>query len=255
MVLDTAEEVANATESLAYYLLLRVAGKQYDQEVELPEELDPIAELLTKLPPVTELEPWARIRIGKIAPETKAKDKKKPSSVHKSNIWTDAINNELVHLVEDEAYRHEKCGDDGTRLGQPNFAAIARFMAANFETKSSGGSIKSHYYKMKGIEAPATQKKRSATGNGEDTSAKKQKSGDDRESTDSEPSSSTGTMTEEQKQQLVKIVESEKDRRQILGKSKLKWSRVVDFFDVKGMEKKELKKLYTEITGKLVPKD
>lgn len=255
MVLDTAEEVANATASLAYYLLLRVAGKQHDQEVDLPEELDSIAELLTKLPPATELEPWAKLRSGKIAPEKKAKDKKKTSSVHKSTIWTDVINNELIRLVEDEAYRQEKCHDDGTRLGQPNFAAIARFMAANFDTKSAGGSIKSHYYKMKGIDPPATQKKRSATGNGEDASAKKQKSSDDSESTESEPSSSTGTMTEEQKQQLVKIVESEKDRRQILGKSKLKWSRVVDFFDVKGMEKKELKKLYTEITGKQVPKD
>lgn len=234
-------EIATVLESLSYHLTLRAQALAKKESVELPPELDTIVELLAKLPSAPGVEAWAFLRAGRIPGQEKGKKKKE--STGSRNVWTDEMKEELVKLVEDKDYRSEKIGKEGSnKEGKVVWVNVARYF--NFKTANPA---KSHYYKAKGIELPSTALKVKRDSNGDGAPpAKKQKT----EEGSSSEEDLTDDWTKQQSEDLVKLVQDSKFRKEKTGKKSIKWGRIGGYLS---KSKQDCKKQYTTLTGEDAP--
>lgn len=243
----TVAGIANISERISYYLNLQLAAKAHGVEVRVPAALQQIVTLAANLP-APEGSSWAALAVGKLPVKAKSK---KPAGGENGDSgskvrgkWDDDSKAELVRLVDDEDFREEVLGKEGTRQGHVNWAALARRYGF-----SGNQPIHRQYKLMTGKEPPGVAAKREA-GEGEGPAAKKPKKDGDGagpSGASAEGVVSADGWTKVESDKLVKLVEDEGYRKLETGKRHLKWSRVAE---VLGKGKKECKKKYVALTGK-----
>lgn len=232
---DTSEGVIDLCSKISYYMNLRIAAKSHDQpDFPTPAAINQIIQLAISLPE-PEKAGWGALAANKLPSMGKAKKAAGEGTSQRAEKLNDEQKQELVRLVEDEAYRSEVLGKEGTHQGHVNWTGLAR--RYGFATPAP---IHRQYQNITGKDPPGVTKREKKEGG--EPSPKKQKVEDH-----PAPAARTDGWTKAMCDELVKLIEDEDYRKIKTGKKHLKWSRVADNLD-KG--KKECKSKYTEITGK-----
>ena len=251
---DTVSGVTSICENVAYYLNLRLSAKTQNVEVSLPPAVQQIVELATTLPR-TDVHAWAALAVGKMPKDIKSKATKpeaadggdgKPRARGK---WTETNKKELVQMVEDETFRNEALGADGTHNDHVNWAALARRYGF-----SGPAPVHRQYQAITGKDPPGVKlTKPKTTKDGEEgpsePAAKKPRVEQPVVAAAPAAPAAADGWSPESLSKLIKLVEDESYRKQQTGKRHLKWSRVADCLT---KNKKECKKKYTALTGKEV---
>lgn len=253
---DTVAGVTAICENVSYYLNLRLSAKSQNVEVTVPAAVHQIVELASALPR-PDVYGWAALAVGKMPKDVKTKTARpegesgdaKPRTRGK---WTEANKEELKRIVDDEAFRTETLGADGTHNGNVNWAALARRYGF-----SGPAPIHRQYKAMTGRDPPGVKPK--PTKEGEEGAAAAAAAGEPpakKPKTEAPaavaprppaaPAASDG-WSADACSTLIKLVDDESFRKAKTGKRHMKWSRVADCL---GKNKKECKKKYTALTGK-----
>jgi hypothetical protein len=242
---DAVAEATELCETISYYLQLRSAAQLHHSSIKIPAEVEQIAQQIQTLPK-PENQQWAVLASGKL-PKGKAKaaatDENGDAAPRTRGKWTEDHKKEMVLLIEDPAERAKTLGDED-RPGTINWAALARRYGF-----SGPEPIRRMYHQMTGKDAPGTKKKEAPEG---EPPAKKTKT--EAAATKASAHTTSGAAatsdgwTKAQCDDLIKLVEDEKYRKQQTSKSKFKWSRVAKYLQKE--HKKDCKRKYTELTGK-----
>jgi len=252
---STPSGITAIAESLTYYLNLRLSAKEANIDVAIPAAVEQIVELANSLP-LPSTQNWASLAVGKMPKEAKAKAAKpegEAGAVRSRGKWSEASKEELVKMVEDESFRTEILGSDGTRNGFPNWSALARRYGF-----SGVAPIHRQYQAITNKDPPGVKAKPAKEGSGEgaEPAAKRAKKETNGAGTSKDAAAATAAdvavdgWTKEACDMLVKLVEDAAYRKAQTGKKKLKWSKIAENI---GKHKKDSKKKYTQITGKEAP--
>ena len=269
--MDTVTGVTTLSETLAYYLNLRLSAKSQHMDVTIPEAVEQIIHLASGLPR-PDTTKWAALAVGKMPKDVKAKAHKPDaedgdSKPRNRGKWTEEHKAELVRLVEDEAFRTETLGADGTHNGNVNWSALARRYGF-----SGINPIHRQYQATTGKDPPGIKSKSvlktsapqtTTAAGGEDAAeqppakkAKKEVAASGKAATAAKATTTTAATTTSadgwttaQCDELIKLVEDEDFRKQRTGKRRLKWTRLVDHL---GKDKHALKVKYAALTGRNV---
>lgn len=261
------QQLTDICDSVCYHLTAHLAAVATGASIGgLPPEVAQIYRLGSKLPKASGAK-WMALVPGSQGPKAAAAAAatgglplaEGAKVAGKRMKWTTETESELLRLADDDSYREETLGKEGTRKGAINWAAVARHFGF-----SNGTHVKQKYSELKGIPVEKKEKKKKADGEGEEDGkpAKKAKKEEQQEQPAAKPAAggneeggptpAGGEWSKQQGEELVRLVEHEEERKKLFGKRKLRWKRIAEHF---GQKSKACKKHYSKLTSKEAPSD
>ncbi|KAL4858609.1 K(+) efflux antiporter 5 [Chlorella vulgaris] len=259
--IDSLTELGDVCNKVCFWLTHLVAQVNADGQgaaLKSPPGVSEIFDLALKLPKVDAAQ-WAAIAKTKTGAALAPAAAGKEPGTRKRMQWTEELTRDLINIVDDDEYRTQHLGKEGTRGGHINWAAVGRHFGF-----SGSGSLKAKYAELKGLpveevggktkkdgaapesEKPPKKAKKEAAAPAAAVPSSVQKAKPAAAPVAAAPvaaATPTDSWTKKQQQELVKLVESEETRKTMLGKKRLRWKRIAAHFD---KHVKSCRKQYTK---------
>lgn len=232
---NNASDLVALSDSLVYYLNLKMAAMDKKTNFRVPANVDKIIELARTLPLPT-AEEWGSLAVGRISTKRKFKTGNQGEEARAKTRakWSEEAKKELVELVDNEEKRKAELGDKANHAGHINWTALARRYGF-----AGAGPLYRQYQILTGRDPPGVKHRLDLQ--------KRDDSPDDVGNMLIPGLQVPAEWTPEKCDELMRLVTDTDYREQVFGKAKLKFSRIADRL---GVSKKQAKEKYADLTGR-----